>query len=105
MKIGCEAPSKFNQTGVMLARIVPRCIDSNATVRQTSIGILRQILQISCIYESLTIADNNVDWYRDLEKIREEIVTDDPQEIYRFTSEIARLIALRLSNFQYLQFR
>ena len=104
MKIGCEAPSKFNQTGSMLARIVPRCIDSNATVRQTSIDILKKILEISCIYESLTIPDQNTDWLKDLQQMQEHIVTDDPKEIYKMTNEIARVIASRLTTFQYLPF-
>lgn len=105
MKIGCEAPSKFNQTGAMLGKMVPRCIDSNATVRQTSVDILKRILEISCIYETLSIADDNVDWVKDLDVVRKEIVTDDPKEIYRIAGEIARIISVRLSNFQYMQFR
>lgn len=88
----------------MLAAIVPRCVDSNATVRQTSVEILRKILEIACIYESLTIADDTVDWMQELQRIRDEIATDDAQEIYRMTSDLARIVAQRLSNFQYLQF-
>lgn len=105
MKIGCEAPSKFNQTGAMLGRMVPRCIDTNARVRETSIDILKQILEISCIYETLTIADDEVDWVRDLDAVKKDIVTDDAKEIYRIAGEIARIISVRLSNFQHLQFR
>ncbi|XP_037026601.1 maestro heat-like repeat-containing protein family member 1 [Bradysia coprophila] len=104
VKIGCEAPSKFNQTGAMLGKIVPRCIDSNATVRQTSIDILQKILEISCIYESLTIADGETDWVKELHRIRNEIITDDPKEIYLLASDIARIIAQRITNFQYMQF-
>lgn len=104
MKIGCEAPSKFNQTGSMLAKIVPRCIDSNATVRQTSIDILRKILEISCIYDTLTIADDTKDWIIELNQIHEDIVTDDPREIYKLAGDIAKIIGNRMSNFQYLQF-
>ncbi|KAJ6639089.1 Maestro heat-like repeat-containing protein family member 1 [Pseudolycoriella hygida] len=104
VKIGCEAPSKFNQTGAMLGKIVPRCIDSNATVRQISIDILQKILEISCIYESLTIADSETDWVKELHRIRNEIITDDPKEIYILASDIARIISLRITNFQYMQF-
>lgn len=81
-----------------------RCIDSNATVRQTSIDILQKILEISCIYESLTIADDDTDWVKELHRIRNEIVTDDPKEIYTLASDIARIISLRITNFQYMQF-
>lgn len=104
MKIGCEAPSKFNQTGSMLAKIVPRCIDSNATVRQTSVDILRKILEISCVYDTLTIADETKDWIIELNNIHDDIITDDPREIYKLAGEIAKIIGNRLSNFQYLQF-
>lgn len=83
---------------------ISRCIDTNATVRQTSIDIVQKILEISNIYESLTIPDSDADWIVDLQTIREQIVTDDPKEIYRIASELARIIAGRLSNLQHMQF-
>ncbi|XP_055586615.1 maestro heat-like repeat-containing protein family member 1 [Uranotaenia lowii] len=104
MKIGFEAPSKFNQTGSLLGKIIPRCIDSNATVRQTGIEILKKILEIACIYETLTIADNRVDWVKELDGIRDEIVTDDSKDIYRIAAKLANIIAQRLSSYQYVQF-
>lgn len=104
MKIGCEAPAKFNQTGSMLGKIVPRCIDTYATVRQTAVDILKKILEISCIYETLTIADKNDSWYKELDDIRENIGTDDAKQLYQITEDISRIIATRLSNFQYMQF-
>lgn len=104
MKIGCEAPSKFNQSGTMIGKIVPRCIDSNASVRQLSVDVLKHILEISYVYETLTIADHNADWFKELSAIREDIVTDDAKEIYQITNDISRIISNRLSNFQYMQF-
>uniref|UniRef100_A0A182QHL8 Uncharacterized protein n=1 Tax=Anopheles farauti TaxID=69004 RepID=A0A182QHL8_9DIPT len=104
MKIGCEAPSKFNQTGSMLGKIVPRCIDSNATVRQTAVDVLKKILEIACVYETLTVADGSVAWVSELDRIRDEIVTDDAKDIYRLAAELARIIAQRLSSYQYVQF-
>lgn len=102
MKIGCEAPSKFNQSGAMIGKIVPRCIDTNASVRQTSVDILKRILEISCIYETLTIADHNDEWFKDLNEIREDII--QPNQLNQHTEDISRIIASRLSNFQYMQF-
>uniref|UniRef100_A0A182PSV0 HEAT repeat protein n=1 Tax=Anopheles epiroticus TaxID=199890 RepID=A0A182PSV0_9DIPT len=104
MKIGCEAPSKFNQTGSMLGKIVPRCIDSNATVRQTAVDVLKKILEIACVYETLTVADSSVEWVNELDRIRDEIVTDDAKDIYRLAADLARIIAQRLSSYQYVQF-
>uniref|UniRef100_A0A182J852 Condensin complex subunit 1 C-terminal domain-containing protein n=1 Tax=Anopheles atroparvus TaxID=41427 RepID=A0A182J852_ANOAO len=104
MKIGCEAPSKFNQTGSMLGKIIPRCIDSNATVRQTAVEVLKKILEIACVYETLTVADSSVQWVSELDRIHEEIVTDDAKDIYRIASELAQIIAQRLSSYQYVQF-
>ncbi|XP_041764135.1 maestro heat-like repeat-containing protein family member 1 [Anopheles merus] len=104
MKIGCEAPSKFNQTGSMLGKMVPRCIDSNATVRQTAVDVLKKILEIACVYETLTVADSSVEWVGELDRIRDEIVTDDAKDIYRLAAELARIIAQRLSSYQYVQF-
>lgn len=107
MKIGgCEAPSKFNQTGQMLGKIVPRCIDSNGTVRQVSVDILQKTLEIACIYETLTIAsiDSTAEWLKEIESIKEHIITDEPKQIYNLAGNIAKIIAQRISSFQYLQF-
>ncbi|EDW00462.1 maestro heat-like repeat-containing protein family member 1 [Drosophila grimshawi] len=107
MKIGgCEAPSKFNQTGQMLGKIVPRCIDSNGTVRQVSVEILQKTLEIACIYETLTIAsiDSSAEWLKEIESIKENIITDEPKQIYNLAGDIAKIIAIRISTFQYLQF-
>ncbi|XP_058812220.1 maestro heat-like repeat-containing protein family member 1 [Topomyia yanbarensis] len=104
MKIGYEAPSKFNQTGSLLGKVIPRCIDSNATVRQTAIEVLKKILEIACIYETLTIADNRNDWVIELDQIRDEIITNDPKDIYRIAGQLATIIAQRLSSYQYVQF-
>ncbi|ALC48518.1 c11.1 [Drosophila busckii] len=107
MKIGgCEAPSKFNQTGQMLGKIVPRCIDSNGTVRQVSVDILQKTLEIACIYETLTIAsiDSSAEWLKEIECIKEHIITDEPKQIYNLAGDIAKIIAQRISSFQYLQF-
>uniref|UniRef100_T1H3N0 Maestro-like HEAT-repeats domain-containing protein n=1 Tax=Megaselia scalaris TaxID=36166 RepID=T1H3N0_MEGSC len=84
--------------------IVPRCIDTNATVRQISVDILQKTLEISCIYDTLTIAGSDDDWVKQLEHIKEFIISDDPKEIDKMAGEIAKIIALRMSNFQYLQF-
>lgn len=87
----------------MLGKIIPRCIDPYATVRQTAVDILCRILEISCIYETLTLAENE-DWYRELGAMREDIGTDDVKRLYEIVEEISKIIAERLSNFQYVQF-
>lgn len=87
----------------MLGKIVPRCIDTYATVRQTAVDILKRILEISCIYETLTIAEND-EWYKELGAMREDIGTDDVKTLYEIVEEISKIIAERLSNFQYVQF-
>lgn len=103
VKIGCEAPSKFNQCGAMLGKIVPRCTDSYAVVRQTAVDILKRTLEICCIYETLTLAENEP-WYKELGTLREDIITDDPKQLFLIVEEISNIIAERLSNFQYVQF-
>lgn len=104
MKIGCEAPSKFHQTGSLLGKIVPRCIDSSGRVREICVNILKKILELACIYETLTIPDNTMPWMMDLKKIREQITVDDNEEIISLAKEIAGIIALRLTNQQYVTF-
>lgn len=86
----------------MIGKIVPRCVDTNAGVRQTSVDILKHILEITCIYETLTIADHNDEWFKDLCAIREDIIL--PNQLNQMTEEISRIISSRLSNFQYMQF-
>lgn len=86
----------------MLGKIVPRCIDTNANVRQTSVDILKHILEISCIYETLTIADHSDEWFQELSTIREDIA--QPTQLNQLTDDISRIISTRLSNFQYMQF-
>lgn len=104
MKIGGEAPSKFHQTGSMLGKVVPRCIDSNAKVRETCVNILKKILELACIYETLTIPDESAQWMKDLMAIREKIMVDDCDEIVVIAKQIANIIAMRLSNQQYVTF-
>jgi hypothetical protein len=105
MKIGCEAPSKFHQTGSMLGKIVPRTIDTSARVRETSVNILRKILEIACIYETLTIPDSNMEWVKELKSIKEDITIENNKEICDLGQRIALVISQRLSNLQYVQFR
>lgn len=104
MKFGGEAPSKFNQTGLMVGKTVPRCIDSNATVRQISVETLRKILEISCIYETLTIPTEDTEWVKQLAKIRSEIITNDSSEILKMAQDLAAIIADRLPQIQYKHF-
>lgn len=87
----------------MLGKIVPRCTDSYAVVRQTAVDILKRTLEICCIYETLTLAENEP-WYKELGALREDIITDEPKQLYLIVEEISNIIAERLSNFQYVQF-
>lgn len=105
MKIGCEAPSKFHQTGSMLGKIVPRTIDSSARVREISVNILKKTLEISCIYETLTIPDEKMDWIIELKDIKNQITIDNNKEIIDLAKRIAKVISQRLTNLQYVQFR
>ena len=104
MKIGCEAPSKFHQTGSMLGKIVPRCIDSSSRVREICVNILKKVLELACIYETLTIPDYSMPWMTELKKIRDSITVDDNDEIITMAKEIAGIIAVRLTNQQYVTF-
>lgn len=104
MKIGGEAPSKFHQTGSMLGKMVPRCIDSSGRVREICVNILKKILELACIYETLTIPDNTMPWMIDLQKIREQITVEDNEAIIQMAKEISGIIAVRLTNQQYVTF-
>lgn len=87
----------------MLGKIVPRCIDTYGTVRQTAVNILKHILEIQWIYDTLTIPENE-DWFKELDSIREDIGTDNGAHLYKLTEDISKIIADKLSHFQYVQF-
>ncbi|EDW26965.1 GL16511 [Drosophila persimilis] len=63
MRIGCEAPSKFNQTGQMLGKIVPRCIDSNGTAFLTNLE-MEQIANVLTVTSNLA---SSADWHSYIE--------------------------------------
>lgn len=104
MKIGCEAPSKFHQTGFMLGKVVPRCIDSSGRVREICVNVLKKILELACIYETLTIPNESMSWMVDLQRIRENITVENNDQIISMANEISGIIALRLTNQQYVNF-
>lgn len=104
VKIGGEAPSKFHQTGLMIGKVVPRCIDSNGRVREIYVNILKKILKLACIYETLTIPDETNEWMKELNHIREQITVDDNERIISIANEIALIISKRLANTQYVPF-
>lgn len=87
----------------MLGRIVPRCIDTYPVVRQTAVDILKRTLEIACIYETLSVPEDEP-WYKELGVIRDDVTTDDPKQLYQIVEEISNILASRLSNFQYVQF-
>lgn len=104
MRIGGEAPSKFHQTGSMMGKVVPRCIDSNGRVREICVNILKKVLELASIYETLVIPDDAMPWMSDLKNIREQITIEDNEVIINMAKEIAGIIALRLTNQQYVTF-
>lgn len=96
---------RFQQAAVLLAAIVPRCVDVNATVRQTAVAMLMRVLEIACVFDAAQRADDQrMEWMRELQRMHEEIVSDDARELQRMTGDVARIIAMRLSHFQYVQF-
>lgn len=105
MKIGYEQPSKFNQTGSLLGKIVPRCIDSSGRVREISINILKKVMEIACIYETLTIPEESMEWMQDLKEIRDTISIEDNKTVIQLANKIAHIISMRLTNMQYVHFR
>lgn len=104
VKIGGEAPTKFHQTGLLIGKVVPRCIDSNGRVREIYVNILKKILKLACIYETLTIPDEENDWMKELNRIKEQITIEDNDAIVNIAKEIASIIAQRLTSHQYVAF-
>lgn len=85
-----QAPSKFSQSGLILGRVVPRCTDPSMAVRQDAVSCVRLVLCLAALYEG-HVVDHDNDHISDLSKVREKVQTEDPNELFKVTNELAKV--------------
>ncbi|KAJ4431384.1 hypothetical protein ANN_19981 [Periplaneta americana] len=90
INFGYEAPTKFSQSGLILGRVVPRCTDPSMSVRQEAIDCVRLVLCLAARYEG-HMADHDNDHANDLSRVREKVQTEDPNELFKVTNELAKV--------------
>lgn len=103
MKFAYEAPSKFGQTGFILGRIIPRCTDPNITIRLVAVECVRLVLCIAARYEG-HMSDYNNEIGNLLIALKTDLASSDPKVLYGVTSDIAKVIASYLPQFQLMHF-
>ncbi|XP_069674813.1 maestro heat-like repeat-containing protein family member 1 isoform X2 [Periplaneta americana] len=103
INFGYEAPTKFSQSGLILGRVVPRCTDPSMSVRQEAIDCVRLVLCLAARYEG-HMADHDNDHANDLSRVREKVQTEDPNELFKVTNELAKIICAKLPHFQLIHF-
>ncbi|KAJ8930968.1 hypothetical protein NQ314_016182 [Rhamnusium bicolor] len=103
MKFAYDCPSSFGQTGFLLAKIVPRCTDSNKNIRKVSVECLCLVLCIASRYEG-HMRDQDKVLSNSLQHIQQQIDCDEPKLLYNLTSDLAHIICLNMPQFQLIHF-
>lgn len=103
MKFAYETPSKFGQTGFILGRIIPRCTDPNISLRLVALECVRLILCIAARYEG-HMSDYNNEIANQLMSLKTDIISSNPKVLYQITSDMAKIIAEYLPQFQQMHF-
>lgn len=103
MKFAYECPTTFGQTGILLAHIIPRCLDSNKNIRKIAIECLSLVLCIAARYEG-HMRDHDKQLSNSLQHIQKQIDTDDPKLLYNLTVDLAHIVCINLPQFQLIHF-
>ncbi|XP_050312814.1 maestro heat-like repeat-containing protein family member 1 isoform X3 [Anthonomus grandis grandis] len=94
-----DLPSTFRQTGVLLARVVPRCTDPNSVIRKVAVDCICLILSIAARYEG-HMRDHDKTLSNSLQLVQQSIELEDPKLLFQLTSDLASVICSNLPQFQ-----
>ncbi|GJQ85615.1 hypothetical protein Trydic_g20165 [Trypoxylus dichotomus] len=103
VKFAYEGPTTFGQTGLILARIIPRCTDPNKNTRKVAIECVCLVLCIAGRYEG-HMRDHDKILSNALLHIQEQIGSDDPKLLFNLTTDLAHSVALNIPKFQLSHF-
>lgn len=99
MKFVYGEPSRFEQSGFLLARVVPRCGDPNSAIRKVAVECVCTILCIAERYEGCSQSvDDTI--RSQLEIVRENIEKDDFKLLYELCKVLGSIIAARIPKHQ-----
>nr|XP_022903178.1 maestro heat-like repeat-containing protein family member 1 [Onthophagus taurus] len=99
VKFAYEGPSTFGQTGLILARIIPRCTDPNKTARKVALDCVCLILSIAGRYEG-KMRDHDKQLSNSLMHVQEQITTEDPKLLFNLTTDLANCVSMNIPKFQ-----
>nr|CAI5839463.1 unnamed protein product [Callosobruchus analis] len=91
MKFAYDCPTSFGQTGFLLAKVVPRCTDSNKKIRKVAVECICLILCIAARYEG-HMRDHDKVLSNSLQHVQQQIDSDDPKLLYNLTADLAHII-------------
>ncbi|XP_046989834.1 maestro heat-like repeat-containing protein family member 1 isoform X1 [Schistocerca americana] len=103
VRFGCETPTKFSQTGIILGRIAPRCTDPDLKVRQKATDCVYLVLCLAARYEGHS-KDYENEFTNHFNKVQNELQTDDPQRLFKATGDLAQIVCSKLPQFQVIPF-
>ncbi|XP_030751328.1 maestro heat-like repeat-containing protein family member 1 [Sitophilus oryzae] len=103
IKFAYDCPHTFHQTGMLLAKIVPRCTDPNNNIKRVAVDCIYLTLCISSRYEG-HMRDHDKVLSNSLQHVQKSIETNDPQQLFNLTSDLANVICQNLPQFQLIHF-
>ncbi|CAG9771935.1 unnamed protein product [Ceutorhynchus assimilis] len=103
MRFAHDLPTSFSQTGLLLARVVPRCTDPNKNIRKVAVDCVCLVLCIAARYDG-HMRDHDKLLSNSLHNVQQNIESDDPKLLFNLTSDLAHVICLNLPQFQLIHF-
>ncbi|KAH1014351.1 hypothetical protein HUJ04_003198 [Dendroctonus ponderosae] len=103
MRFAHDLPSVFNQSGILLSRIIPRCTDPNKNIRKVAVDCVCLVLCIAARYEG-EMRDHDKVLSNSLQNVQQNIESDDPKLLFNLTSDLAYIVCVNLPQFQLVHF-
>lgn len=100
IKLTYENPSRFNQSGIILGRMISKCADDYSTVRCTAINCIKVIIQIINLYEGGMIEQQ---CESTLTKLENEICTEELDVILNVFESIGEIVSNKVQHQQTIQ--
>ncbi|XP_076271212.1 maestro heat like repeat family protein c11.1 isoform X2 [Rhynchophorus ferrugineus] len=103
IKFAYDCPHAFHQTGMFLAKVVPRCNDSNSNIKKIAVDCVCLILCIAARYEG-HMKDHDKILSNSIQHIQKSIEINDPKHVFNLTADLAEIICQNLPQFQLIHF-
>ncbi|XP_077296156.1 maestro heat like repeat family protein c11.1 [Arctopsyche grandis] len=100
IKLTYENPSRFNQSGLLMGRMISRCSDEYSTIRSTSVNCIKILIQIINLYDGRLI---DPQCESALSKLEKEIASDDPLVLSNAIEHIGDIVSDKVQHQQIMQ--